>query len=140
MRAGKGKLRSRNSEEPRKMTKMKLLLVLEEEHRTYMEAMAAAIREFRPEIEVEAISADSEDLQEEVGRLEPQLVISSLPVPENSGNQRLAVIELSPDIGKPTTFRVGERQWQTTNPTLGDILSVVDETKGLFRASRDLGG
>jgi len=31
---------------------------------------------------------------------------------------------------------VGERHWHSANPTLGEILSVVDETKGLFRSSR----
>jgi hypothetical protein len=27
--------------------------------------------------------------------------------------------------------------WRAPNPTLGEILSVVDETKGLFRSSRE---
>lgn len=120
--------------------KMKVLLALEEEYRTYMEAMAAAIREFRPHIEVVAISGGSEDLEAETNRLEPQLIICSPPVPENPVDERLALIELSPDSAQSTNFRVGERHWQSANPTLGEILSVVDETKGLFRASREQGG
>jgi hypothetical protein len=120
--------------------KMKVLLALEEEYRTYMEAMAAAIREFRPHIEVVAISGGSEDLEAETKRLEPQLIICSPPVPENPVDERLALIELSPDSAQSTNFRVGERHWQSANPTLGEILSVVDETKGLFRASREQGG
>jgi hypothetical protein len=119
---------------------MKVLLALEEEYRTYMEAMAAAIREFRPDMEVVAISRGSKDLESETKRLEPQLVICSPPVPENPVAKRLALIELSPDSAQPTNFRVGERHWQSANPTLGEILSVVDETKGLFRASREQGG
>jgi UDP-N-acetylmuramyl pentapeptide synthase len=50
-------------EEPRKPVKMKVLLALEEEYRTYLEAMAAAIREFRPNIEVVAITGSSEVLE-----------------------------------------------------------------------------
>ena len=120
--------------------KMKVLLALEEEYRTYIEAMAAAIREFRPNLEVVAISGDSEALEAETERVNPQLVICSPPVPENPVDERLALIELSPDSAQPTNFRVGERRWQSTNPTLGEILSVVDETKGLSRASREQGG
>ena len=128
------------SEERRGTAKMKVLLALEEEYRTYMEAMAAAIREFRPDVEVVAISRGLKNLESETRRLEPQLVICSPPVPENPVAERLAVIELSPDSAQPTNFRVGERHWQSANPTLGEILSVVDETKGLFRASREQGG
>jgi hypothetical protein len=127
-------------EEQRGTAKMKVLLALEVEYRTYMEAMAAAIREFRPHIEVVAISGGSKDLESETKRLEPQLVICSPPVPENPVDERLALIELSPDSVQPTNFRVGERYWQSANPTLGEILSVVDETKSLFRASRKQGG
>ena len=124
-------------EEGRGTAKMKVLLALEEEYRTYMEAMAAAIREFRPHMEVVAISGSSEDLEAETKRLEPQLIICSPPVPENPVDERLALIELSPDSAQSTNFRVGERHWQSANPTLGEILSVVDETKGLFRATRE---
>jgi hypothetical protein len=127
-------------EERRGTAKMKVLLALEVEYRTYMEAMAAAIREFRPHIEVVAISGGSEDLESETKRLEPQLVICSPPVPENPVDERLALIELSPDSAQPTNFRVGERDWQSANPTLGEILSAVDETRSLFRASREQGG
>ena len=127
-------------EERREPAKMKVLLALEEEYRTYMDAMATAIREFRPDMEVVAISRGSKDLEPETKRLEPQLVICSPPVPENPVANRLALIELSPDSAQPTNFRVGERHWQSANPTLGEILSVVDETKGLFRAWREQGG
>jgi hypothetical protein len=127
-------------EERRETAKMKVLLALEVEYRTYMEAMAAAIREFRPDMEVVAISRGSKDLESETKRLEPQLVICSPPVPENPVAKRLALIELSPDSAQPTNFRVGERHWQSANPTLGEILSVVDETKGLFRTWREQGG
>jgi hypothetical protein len=132
--------RTHDREEPRKPVRMRVLVALEDEYRTYMEAMVAAIREFRPDIEVVAITGGSEDLEAGVTRLDPQLVICNPPVPENPVGERLALIELSPDSTRATNFRVGERRWQSMNPTLGEILSVVDETKGLFRASREQGG
>jgi hypothetical protein len=115
---------------------VKVLLVLGQEYRTYMEAMADAIQEFRPDVEVVAVSGDSQDLEAETERLKPQLVICSPPAPENPVDERLALIELSPDAEQPSSFRVGERHWHSANPTLGEILSVVDETKGLVRSSR----
>jgi hypothetical protein len=115
---------------------LKVLLVLGQEYRTYMEAMAAAIQEFRPDVELVAVSGDAQDLEAETERLKPQLVICSPPAPENPVDDRLALIELSLDAEQPSSFRVGERHWHSANPTLGEILSVVDETKGLLRSSR----
>ena len=115
---------------------MKVLLVLGHEYRTYMDAMADAIQEFRPDVELVAVSGDSKELEAETERMKPQLVICSPPAPENPVDERLALIELSPDTEQPSSFRVGERHWHSANPTLGEILSVVDETKGHFRSSR----
>ena len=114
---------------------MRILLSFEKEYRVYGQAMASAIREFRPDVEVALV--DGEDLEEEAERFDPQLVITSPPAPENLVDKRLARIELSPEPDQPSRFRVGDRQWETTNPTLGEILPVVDETKRLRREARD---
>jgi hypothetical protein len=114
---------------------MRVLVSLEREYRVYMEAIAAAIREFRPDVEVAV--ADGRSLEAEVERLDPQLVITGPPVPENPVDEQLARIELSPDTAQPSKFRVGERRWESTNPTLGEILPVVDETKRLLRTSHE---
>ena len=114
---------------------MKVLLSFEEKYRVYGQAMAAAIREFRPEVEVAVV--DGEDLEEEAERFDPQLVIRSPSASESPVDDRLACIELSPEPDQPSRFRVGDRQWETTNPTLGEILPVVDETKRLKREARD---
>jgi len=113
---------------------MRILLSFEEKYRVYGQAMAAAIREFRPDVEVAVV--DGEDLEEEAERFDPQLVITSAPVPENLVDDRLARIVLSPEPDQPSRFRVGERHWESTNPTLGEILPVVDETKRLRREAR----
>jgi hypothetical protein len=114
---------------------MRVLLSFEEKYRVYGQAMAAAIREFRPDVEVAVV--DGRDLEEEAEHFDPQLVITSPPFPENPVDDRLAHIELSPEPDQPSRFRVGERQWESTNPTLGEILPVVDETKRLRREARD---
>ncbi len=114
---------------------MRVLLSFEEKYRVYGQAMAAAIRQFRPDVEVAVV--DGEDLEEEAERFDPQLVICSPTGPENLVDDRLARIELSPEPDQPSRFRVGDRHWETTNPTLGEILPVVDETKRLRREARD---
>ena len=114
---------------------MRVLLSFEEKYRVYGQAMAAAIRQFRPDVEVAVV--DGEGLEEEAERFDPQLVITSPPAPESLVDDRLARIELSPEPDQPSKFRVGERQWETTNPTLGEILPVVDETKRLSREARE---
>ena len=117
---------------------MRVLVFLEREYRVYMEAIAAAIREFRPDVEVAV--AEAGELEAEVERFDPQLVITGPSAPENSVNEQLARIELSPETNQPSRFRVGERHWESTNPTLGEILPIVDETKRLLRASRQQEG
>ena len=114
---------------------MRVLVSFEREYRVYMEAIASAIREVHPDIPVAV--TDAEELEAEVGRFDPQLTITSLPVPENLVDEQLARIELSPDTAQPSRFRVGERHWESTNPTLGEILSVVDETKRVRRQTRE---
>jgi hypothetical protein len=114
---------------------MRVLVSLESEYRVYMEAIAAAIREFRPDVEVAV--ADGRSLEAEVEHLDPQLVITGPLAPENPVDEQLGRIELSPDTAQPSKFRVGERRWESTNPTLGEILPVVDETKRLLRTSRE---
>jgi hypothetical protein len=114
---------------------MRILLSFEKEYRVYGQAIAAAIQQFRPEVEVAIV--DREDLEEEAERFDPQLVITSPPVDENPVDDWLARIELSPEPDQPSRFRVGGRHWETTNPTLGEILPVIDETKRLRREARE---
>ena len=113
---------------------MRILLAFEDEYRVYVEAIAAALRTFRPDVEVAL--TDGRSLQAELERLDPQLLISGPPLPENPVDEELvARIELSPEPSQASRFRVGERYWESTNPTLGEILPVVDEAKRLSRTS-----
>jgi hypothetical protein len=113
---------------------VRVLLAFEEEYRLYGEAIADAIRTFRSYVQVATTNTD--ELEAEVERFGPQLVICSSPIPSNPVDpQLIASIELSPDPDQPSSFRVGERHWESTNPMLGETLSVIDETNLLYRAS-----
>jgi hypothetical protein len=115
---------------------MRVLLAFDQEYRVYMAAIADAILTFRSHVEVAITNTD--ELEAEVERFNPQLVICSSPIPSNPVDpQLIASIELSPDPNQPSRFRVGERHWESTNPMLGETLSVVDETNLLYRASRE---
>jgi hypothetical protein len=115
---------------------MRVLVAFEEEYRIYMEAMQASIRAFRPEVELQvAATADAEELAAAVERAEAQLVICSPPTSDNLVDGRPARIELSVETDQLSRFRVGERIWESTNPTLGEILPVIDETKKLLKTS-----
>jgi hypothetical protein len=115
---------------------VRVLLAFEEEYRLYGEAIADAIRTFRSYIQVALTNTAS--LEAEVERIHPQLVICSSPIPPNPVDpQLIGSIELSPESDQPSRFRVGERHWQSINPTIGETLSVVDETNLMYMASRE---
>ena len=115
---------------------MRILLAFEREYRLYIVTIAEALRTFRSNVEVALTEVGN--LEAEVERLAPQLVISSSPIPTNPVDPKLiASTELSVEPDQPSRFRLGERHWESTNPTLGEILSVVDETRRLHMTSRE---
>jgi hypothetical protein len=115
---------------------VRVLLAFEEEHRLYGEALANAIRTFRSYVQVAL--TNTARLEAEVERIHPQLVICSSPIPPNPVDpQLIGSIELSPQSDQPSRFRVGERHWESTNPTIGETLSAVDETNLMYMASRE---
>ena len=116
---------------------MKVLLACDGEYRPYLEAIANAIRAFRSYVEVAVIGL--EELETQVERRDPQLVmLSGSTVPSNPVDPQLfGHIEAFPDSEQPSKFRVGERFWESVNPTVGETLSVVDEVHGLSSTSRE---
>jgi hypothetical protein len=115
---------------------MRILLAFDEEHRLYIDAIADAIRTFRSYVEVAVTNTG--ELEAAVERFHPQLVICSSPIPSNPVEpQLIASIELSPESDQPSKFRIGARRWESTNPTLGETLSVVDETIWLYKTSQE---
>jgi hypothetical protein len=112
---------------------MKILLAFQHKHTTHMDAVQTSIRKHHPQSEVLAI--DLEALEEEIDRFKPHLVVAEPPVPENPGFKVPAWIELSIDPSQPSRFRVGQRQWESLNPGIEELMAVVANTKKLMSSS-----
>jgi hypothetical protein len=103
---------------------IRVLVTLEDDYRVYKETIAAVLQILRPDIEVESTSLDA--LEEELERLDPQVVICS-GHKEIESDGISAWIELSLDPTQPTKIRVGKRHLERTNPTLKELVEIVDE-------------
>jgi hypothetical protein len=99
-------------------------VALEDNYNVYGETIAAALRVLRPETEVK--STTLEELEGELERLDPEVVICSGHKEIELGT-RLAWIELSVDPFMPTKISVGGRHFERTNPTVEELLELIDE-------------
>jgi hypothetical protein len=103
---------------------MRVLVAFEEAYYLYREMIAAVLRALRPGFEVKSITL--EVLERELARLDPEVVICS-GHKEVESSPRLAWIEFSVDPFKPTKISVGGRHIERTNPTVEELLEVIDE-------------
>jgi hypothetical protein len=99
-------------------------VALEDDYRAYRETIAATLRLLRPSAEVE--SATPEALEEELERFDPQVVISGGREDLELG-ARPVWIELSLAPTQPTKISVGKRYLERTNPTLVELLALIEE-------------
>ena len=115
--------------------KMRILVAFEDDYRAYADALARAIRAARPHLEVATLGLET--LRTEVARLDPHLVISSSPnpVPPEQEEGRLAWVELSVDPHRPSKFCLSGRRWESLNPSLEELLGVIEETERLLVGS-----
>ena len=111
---------------------MRVLVAFEDEYRVYGAAIAGAVRRAHPTDEV--VTAEIGELEREVRRFEPHLIISSLPIPTDSGRW-FSWVCLSPDPTRPSEICVEGNRRQSLNPSLGEVLSVLEETKRLLVGS-----
>ncbi len=110
-----------------------VLVAFEDDYRAYREVIAVGIRVLRPRAEVRITNSDA--LQEEVKRYEPHVVICDRPEVANPNNV-IARINLSLDSLRPSRIRVGDPQWESTNPALDVLLGVLDEAEELIQTNR----
>ena len=92
---------------------------------SYRESIAMVFRLSLPDLDV--YEAESADLNREVVRLRPELVICSRVTPlveERVPNW----IELYPDCEKDSTFHVAGERSTTEQVELSDLLAVVDQS------------
>jgi hypothetical protein len=105
--------------------------------RIYREVIAAALRELRPLVEV--VVAEPEGLDREVQRVRPHLVICSQATAIVRGGGCLCWVVLYPDgedrVEVGAAGMVGGAARLLTGVGVADLLSVVDETELLCRAS-----
>jgi hypothetical protein len=99
-------------------------VAFEDNYNVYRETIAAALRVLRPETEVK--STTLEELEEELERFDPAVVICS-GHKEVELCSSLAWIELSVDPFMPTKISVGGRHFERTNPTVEELLEVIEE-------------
>jgi hypothetical protein len=106
--------------------RLRVLVAFEDDYRAYREVIAAGIGVLRPRAEVRTANPDA--LEEELERFKPQVVICGRPE-SASPSDVPAWIELSLDPLRPGRIRVGDRRWESTNPTLDVLLGVIDEVE-----------
>ena len=104
----------------------RILVAFEDSYHAYRDTIAAVIRILRPEIEVKSITL--EELEGELERFDPEVVICS-GHKEVELCTRLAWIELSVDPTIPAKISVGGRHFEQTNPTVEELLEIIDEVR-----------
>jgi hypothetical protein len=121
----------------KEVVKTRILIAFGADYRVYESAIAGAIQERRPHVEV--TTAERGDFEAILARFDPHLVICGPPnrVPPH---RRPAWIEFS-SLGLDQLVAVcvdGEIS-KSKNPGLNELLSIVDETEKLARTKHDLG-
>ena len=117
---------------------MRALIVYEDSHRAYGEAMVGAVRASRPGLEEVAL-VHLRDLEAELERFDPHLVVSSRPNTFEVGG-RAAWVLLSDDPEEPSEVCIDGHHRRLDNPGLEEILGIIDETAELVRTGRELRG
>jgi hypothetical protein len=103
---------------------MRVLMSAERRHRTYGEAIAEAIGALRPRLQVSVV--DSENFEEELTRLRPEVVVCDRPDPAGS-DDTLAWVEFFVGADRPSAVRVGGRWREIMDPSFIELLAIVDE-------------
>jgi hypothetical protein len=99
-------------------------VAFEDDYQVYREMIAAVFRALRPGFEVKSINLEA--LERELARIDPEVVICT-GHKEVESSTRLAWIELSVDPLMPTKISVRGRHFERTNPTVEELLEVIDE-------------
>jgi hypothetical protein len=117
---------------------MRVLIVYENRHRSYGEALEGAVRGLRPGLEVLLVQA--RELAGEVGRFDPHLVVSGRSNTVDPGG-RAAWMTLSEEPEEPSEVCVGGRRRGMENPGLEELLAILDETeKSVLTGGEELVG
>jgi hypothetical protein len=113
----------------REPVEIRILVALESDYRAYREVIAAAIRVLRPHAEVATSGLDA--LEEEIARVDPHVVICSLPATTMGSGNRVAWVKLSVDPRQSTLICIRGQYSEVRNPMVETLLGVVDEAERL---------
>ena len=116
---------------------MRVLIVYEDSHRSYGEAMVGAVGESRPSLKVAL--AHLRELEAELERFDPHLVVSSRANPFEVGT-RAAWVLLSDDPDEPSEVCIDGQHRRLENPGLEEMLEIIDETERLVGSGHELRG
>jgi hypothetical protein len=116
---------------------MRTLIVYEDSHRAYGEAMVRALKGLRPGVEVRL--AHTRDLDTELIDFDPHVVVCGHRNSVDPG-RRGAWIVLAEEPDEPSEICLEGRRSGVANPGLEEVLAVLDETGELLRSGRSLRG
>ena len=109
-----------------------LRILLTNEPRSYREAIAGTFRALKPNTQV--FVAEPEELDAEVERLRPQLVVCSRATPTVEVTT-LVWVELYPGHGSISTVSICGERSTVVGIELADLLSAIDRAENLAKAS-----
>jgi hypothetical protein len=108
----------------------KLRILLANEPRAYREAIAQAIHQLRPDVEIE--TAEPPDLDSSIRRFVPDMVVCSEATDTVRSNVRVWV-ELYPEHNSRSVANIAGKYEEYPEIQLSDLLSIVDRTGDLTR-------
>jgi hypothetical protein len=114
----------------------RVMVVFEDEYRSYREVIARALKSLRPHARVTVAGLDA--LDEEIERVAPDLVICSQPKARDARGA-LVWVEVPCDPTRPTAVCLEGRCSETTHLTLDEMLSIVDAAEALSIARTNTG-
>ncbi len=106
----------------------RVLVAFDDEHRAYREVIAAGIGLLRPHTEVS--TATPAEIEGEIGRFDPQVVVCGVPGRTDPGGVP-AWVELPVEPQRPARIRVGGSRRTSVNLDLEGLLAIVDEAEEL---------
>lgn len=108
----------------------KLRILLANEPRAYREAIAQAIHQLRPDVEIE--TAEPPDLDTSIRQFVPDMVICSEVTDTVRSNVRVWV-ELYPEHNSRSVVNIAGKYEEYAEIQFSDLLSIVDRTGDLAR-------
>jgi hypothetical protein len=103
---------------------VRVLVAIEDGHRVYREAIGQVLTMTRPDFEVRMVKPRI--LHAELRRFGPQVVVHAGP-PTPIPDLLPCWVELSLEPTRPTVVRTGSIRREALNPSLSDLLAMIEE-------------